>query len=141
VPKPAATFQDLHVWRKAHTLVLHIYETTATFPKHEMFGLTSQMRRAGISVPSNIAEGFRRRSRWDKARFLNIAASSLDELQYQLILARDLRYCDSQPLLDDAAEVSRMLSAYERTILASARMSNLRTVFLTSIFYLLYSVS
>ena len=138
--KPASTFEDLHVWRKSHSLVLRVYEATAGFPKHEMFGLTSQMRRAAMSVPSNIAEGFRRRSRWDKARFLNIAAASLDELPYQLLLAHDRHYCDSQKLRDEAAEVARMLSAYERTILASARMMSLRTFSLTSIFYLLYSV-
>ena len=90
------------------------------------------MRRAAVSVPSNIVEGVRRRSRWDKARFLNIAAGSLDELQYQMLLAHDLGYCDSTGLREDAVEVARMLSAYERTILASARMSKLRTVFLTS---------
>jgi four helix bundle protein len=120
--------------------VLRVYEATARFPKHELFGLSAQMRRAATSVPSNIAEGFRRRSRWDKARVLNIAAASLDELLYQLILSRDLGYCETRQLQDDALEVARMLSAYERAIRASARLANLRTFFLTSIFYLLYSV-
>ena len=138
---PAATFQDLHVWRKAHQLVLAVYEATTQFPKHEMFGLTSQMRRAATSVPSNIAEGFKRRSRWDKARLLNIAEASLDELQYQLILSRDLGYCETIQLEANAAEVARMLSAYERAVRASARASTVRTFFLTSIFYLLYSVA
>ena len=138
---PAATFQDLHVWQKAHQLVLAIYEATAQFPKHEMFGLTSQMRRAATSVPSNIAEGFKRRSRWDKARLLNIAEASLDELQYQLILSRDLGYCETTQLEANAAEVARMLSAYERAIRASARAMTARTFFLTSVFYLLYSVA
>lgn len=136
---PAATFEDLLVWQKSHLLVLRVYELTACFPKHELFGLTAQMRRAAMSVPSNIAEGFRRRSRWDKARFLNIAAASLDELQYQLLLAADLKYCEQQTLRETALEVARMLSAYERTIVASARMARLRSIFLTSIFYLLYS--
>jgi four helix bundle protein len=139
VSKPAATFHDLHVWQKSHALVLHVYEATAGFPKQELFGLTQQMRRAGVSVPSNIAEGFRRRSRWEKARFLNVAAASLDEMQYQLLLAHDLNYCDTRTLLDEAADVARMLSAYERTILASARMSTLRATFIASISYLLYS--
>jgi len=118
---PAATFQDLHVWQRSHALVIRTYAITSSFPRHELFGLSSQMRRAAVSVPANIAEGFRRRSRWDKARFLNIAAASLDELQYQLILARDLGYCEPEQLLADALEVARMLSAYERAILASAR--------------------
>ena len=138
---PAATFQDLHVWQKSHQLVLAIYDATTRFPKHELFGLTSQMRRAATSVASNIAEGFKRRSRWDKARFLNIAEASLDELQYQLILSRDLGYCETARYEETAAEVARMLSAYERAVRASARASTLRTFFLTSIFYLLYSVA
>ena len=123
--KPATTFHDLHVWRKSHALALRIYQATAAFPKHEIFGLTQQMRRAAVSVPSNIAEGFRRRSRWEKARFLNVAAASLEELQYQLLLAHDLHYCDSAAMREEALEVARMLSAYERTILASARTANL----------------
>jgi four helix bundle protein len=140
--KPAATFHDLLVWQKSHAIVLDIYAITAIFPKQEMFGLASQMRRAAVSVPSNIAEGFRRRSRLDKARFLNVAAASLDELQYQLLLAHDLGYCDSRRIQAAAVEVARMLSSYEGTILLSARMSNLRNVafFLTSVSYLLYSV-
>ena len=136
---PATTFEDLHVWQKAHTLVLRIYEMTAGFPRSEVFGLASQMRRSATSVPGNIAEAFGRRSPWDKARVLNIAASSLRELQYQCLLALDLHYTDDTALRESAEEVSRMLSAYERTILASARSSRRRTVILTSVFCLLYS--
>ena len=139
--EPAATFQDLQVWQKSHQLVLGIYEVTARFPRHELFGLSSQMRRAATSVASNIAEGFKRRSRWDKARLLNIGQASLDELQYQLILARDLGYCDATNLREAALEVARMLTAYERAVRLSARAAaGARTFFLTSIFYLLYSV-
>ena len=137
--QPAATFLNLLVWQKSHRLVLAVYDATARFPKRELFGLTSQMRRAATSVPSNIAEGFKRRSRWDKARVLNIAEASLDELQYQLILSRDLGYCETKQLEEDAAEVARMLSAYERAVRASARAATVRTIFLTSIFCLLYS--
>ena len=138
---PAATFQDLHVWQKSHQLTLAVYARTSAYPRYELFGLTSQMRRAATSVSSNIAEAFKRRSRWDKARMLNIAEASLDELQYQLILSTDLGYLDTTQLRQDALEVALMLSAYERAIRASARLAGLKTAFLTSIFYLLYSVS
>lgn len=113
---PAATFHDLRVWQKSHALTLAIYRASAAFPRHEIFGLTQQLRRAAVSVPSNIAEGFRRRSRADKSRFLNIAAASLDELQYQLLLAHDLGYCDTQRMRQDALDVARMLSAYDRAV-------------------------
>ena len=135
---PATSFTDLLVWQKAHALVLAIYALTNGLPKHELFGLTSQMRRAAFSVPANIAESFRRRGR-DKVRFLNIAASSLGELQYYLILAGDLGYAEKGILKDSADEVSRMLSAYERTILLSVRTQTLRTVFLITVFCVLSS--
>jgi four helix bundle protein len=89
---PARNFQDLLVWQKAHALVLGIYRATAGFPKYETFGLSSQMQRAAVSVPANIAEGFKRRGRADKARFMNIAQASLEECRYFLILAQDLGY-------------------------------------------------
>jgi four helix bundle protein len=92
VQAPAKTFRDLLVWQKAHALVLGIYRTTASFPKHETFGLCSQMQRAAVSVPANIAEGFKRRGRADNARFLNIAQASLEECRYFLILAQDIGY-------------------------------------------------
>ena len=117
----AATFEDLLVWRKSHALVLRVYAMTSTFPRHELFGLTSQMRRAAVSVPANIAEGFKRRGRMDKVRFLGIAAGSLAELRYYLRLAADLGYSAQDSQASEIDEVSRMLSAYERTILASAR--------------------
>ena len=135
---PATSFTDLLVWQKAHALVLAIYALTNALPKHELFGLTFQMRRAAFSVPANIAESFRRRGR-DKVRFLNIAASSLGELQYYLILAGDLGYAAKGILKGEADEVSRMLSAYERTILLSVRTQTLRTVFLVSVFCVLSS--
>ena len=90
---PAASFVDLRVWQKTHALTLSVYSLTGTFPKHELFGLTSQMRRAAVSVPANIAEGFKRRGRLDKVRFLNIAAASLAELRYYLILQRIWAIC------------------------------------------------
>lgn len=95
---PARTFEDLVVWQKSHAVTLTVYRTTADFPKHELYGLTAQMRRAAVSVAANIAEGFKRRSRTDKARVMNIAQGSLEELRYYFILARDLEY-GSNPTL------------------------------------------
>jgi four helix bundle protein len=97
------------------------------------------MRRAAVSVPANIAEGFKRRGRRDKARFLGIASGSLAELRYYLRLAADLGYCEQGCQVSEIDDVSRMLSAYERTILASARAAVLRTVFAASVFCVLYS--
>ena len=126
---PARTFRELKVWQKGHSLALSIYALTAGFPKHELFGLTSQMRRAAVSVPANIAEGFARRGRGDKARFLNIAAGSLEEVRYYVILAADLNFvAQPQPLLSQIEELSKMLSSYERTILASARIAKAQLV-------------
>jgi four helix bundle protein len=120
VPRVAArTFQDLVVWRKAHELVLAIYAFTAGFPKEETYGLKLQMRRAAVSIPANIAEGFRRRGKADKARYMNMAEGSLEESRYYLILAKDLGYGDTSNLTTSLEEVSRLLDAYASAILAS----------------------
>jgi four helix bundle protein len=116
---PARTFQDLVVWRKAHELVLAVYSFTASFPKEETYGLALQMRRAAVSVPANIAEGFRRRGKADKARYMNMAEASLEESRYYLILAQDLGYGDTRSLTTSLEEVSRLLNAYTKAILAS----------------------
>jgi four helix bundle protein len=105
------------VWRKAHEFVLAIYSFTASFPRQETYGLTAQMRRAAVSTPANIAEGFRRRGRADKARFMNIAEGSLEESRYYLVLAHDLGYGDTAKLETALDEVSRMLGAYAGAIL------------------------
>ena len=76
---PARTFEDLIVWQKAYQFVLALYRTTDSFPKREIYGMTSQMRRAAISVPANIAEGFKKRGKLDKARFMNMAQGSIEE--------------------------------------------------------------
>ena len=105
-------FTDLKVWQRSHALVLTIYRATARFPPDERFGITSQLRRAAVSVPSNIAEGSKRQGRRDYARFLNIAEGSLGETQYLLMLARDLGHLPQDvaaPLLDEADEIARML--------------------------------
>jgi len=117
---PAKSFEDLLVWRKAHEFVLKVYRLTALFPKQEMFGLSSQMRRAATSIAANIAEGFRKRGKPDKARFFNTAEGSLEESHYYLILTRDLGYAETGPLVDALNEVSRLLSSYSRAVLASS---------------------
>ena len=117
--QPARTFQDLIVWGKAHQFVLCIYKFTTAFPKQETYGLCSQMRRAAVSVPGNIAEGFRRHGRADKIRFKNIAEGSLEECRYYLILAQDLGYGSTEDLTALLAEVSRLLYSYSKAIQAA----------------------
>ncbi|MCG3159519.1 MAG: hypothetical protein JMDDDDMK_00508 [Acidobacteria bacterium] len=114
----ATNFQELDVWKKAHAWVLEIYKLTETFPKHETFGLTSQLRRAAVSVPANIAEGFKRKGVADKARFYNIAQASLEERRYYLILSKDLRYAETGKLSSNLDEISRMLDSYLRVMLS-----------------------
>jgi four helix bundle protein len=118
---PSVRFEDVEVWKKAHRFVLNVYRATEGFPKCEVFGLTSQLRRAAVSVPANIAEGFRRRTPPDKSRFYNIAQGSLEECRYYLILAQDLGYVDTTALLSDLDEVGRMLDRYMQAMLQSAR--------------------
>ncbi len=118
--RPAArTFRDLVVWRKAHEFVLAVYQFTGSFPQRETFGLAHQMRRAAISVPANIAEGFGKRSKPEKARFLNMAEGSLEESRYYLVLAQDLGYGNTEEQMRLLEQVSRLLNAYARSILAS----------------------
>jgi len=107
----AKSFQDLIVRQKSHQLVLDIYKLSANFPKEEMYGLTSQLLRSVISVPANIAEGFKRKSRTEKARFYNIAEASLEETRYFLILANDLNYGSSDSIQDRIDEICKMLNS------------------------------
>src|SRR5579863_8867359 len=111
---PAKRFEDLVVWRKPHEFVLAVYALTAGFPRHEMYGLTRQMRRAAVPIAANIAEGFRKRGKADKARFMNTAEGSVEESHYYLILAQDLGYGDSRSLMSLLEEVSRILNAYRK---------------------------
>lgn len=92
--EPAKSFKDLVVWQKAYRLVLEIYRTTKAFPKDELYGLTQQMRRAAISIPSNIAEGYGRKHKAEYRQFLSIAYGSLLELETQFLLSHDLRYTE-----------------------------------------------
>jgi four helix bundle protein len=117
--EPAKTFRDLIVWQKAHQLVLVIYRFTEGFPKSETYGLTSQLRRATVSVPANIAEGFKKTGRADKARFMNMAQGSLEECRYYLILADDLGYGKTDTLYNQLDEVSKLLNSYSSAILSS----------------------
>ena len=116
---PAKHFQDLIVWQKAHEFVLLIYQYSESFPKNELYGLTSQLRRSAVSVPSNIAEGFKKKTKPDKARFLNIAQGSLEECRYYLILAKDLGYGETSKLMEKLEEVSKLLEGYLSSILDS----------------------
>ena len=113
---PAKTFEDLIVWQKAHKWVLAAYGFSENFPQREVYALTSQLRRAAVSIPANIAEGFKKTGVADKKRFMNIGQGSLEECRYYLILARDLGYGDSSRLLPQLEEVSRLLDAYARAI-------------------------
>jgi four helix bundle protein len=113
----ATRFEEVEVWKKAHVWVLAIYRFSALFPKHELFGLTSQLRKAAVSVPANFAEGFKRLGRGDKVRFYNISQASLEECRYYLILSRDLGYGQTDVLMATVDEVARMLASYIQAIL------------------------
>lgn len=116
----AKSFEDLVVWQKAHAFVLSVYRLTKGFPREEAYGLTSQFRRAAVSIAANIAEGFRKRGQADKLRFLNIAQGSSEECRYYLILSKDLDYGadrNADALLDD---VTRLLVAYAKGIVRSS---------------------
>jgi len=112
-------FTELIVWRKAHQFVLHIYGLTKNFPREEMFGLTSQLRRAAVSIPANIVEGYRKRGKMDKVRFFNIAEGSAEECYYYLILINDLGYADTNDLKEHLNEIGKLLNSYSSAILSS----------------------
>lgn len=104
-------FRELDVWQEAHKLVLMVYDATKKFPDDEKFGLVSQMRRAAVSIPANIAEGFKRRGIRDKIRFYNTSEGSLEEVKYFFILSKDLSYLVSNDdLLKQAEIVGRLLN-------------------------------
>lgn len=116
---PARSFRDLIAWQKVHELVLLVYRLTLGFPPDERFGLTSQIRRAAVSVAANIAEGFSKRGKADKAHFFNTAQGSLEEVHYYLILTKDLGYADTAALVEPYRQVARLLGRYTSIILAS----------------------
>ena len=118
------TYRDLIVWQNSMALVTEIYKLSKSFPKDETYGLTSQMRRCAVSIPSNIAEGYGRNSTSDYVRFLRIAAGSLYELQTQIEIAFKLEYLrktDFDGLYESTREIERMLTSLSR------KLNNVRT--------------
>jgi four helix bundle protein len=112
-------FRDLQVWEKAHKLTLGIYKATACFPREEIYGLTSQLRRAAVSIGSNIAEGCGRRGNGEFHRFLQIATGSASEVEYQLLVSRDLGFLQTEQYVQldrDVVEVKKMLAALIRRV-------------------------
>lgn len=112
----AKNFTDLIVWQKAHNLVLEVYSYTSKFPKEEVYALTTQFRRAAVSIAANIAEGFKKKSNKDKIRFYNISQGSTEECRYYLILAKDLKYGWNQKIEELIIEISKILDAYITSI-------------------------
>ncbi|MDR0872282.1 MAG: four helix bundle protein [Prevotellaceae bacterium] len=109
------SFTDLRMWQKAHQFVLATYKISENFPKHELFGLVSQLRRAAVSIPANIAEGYKRKGKNEKLRFFNISQGSLEECRYFLILSKDLNYINTeqyQYLINQLEETSKALNSY-----------------------------
>ena len=94
------TFNDIVAWQRAHKLVLHVYKLTNHFPPSEKYALSSQLRRAVVSIASNIVEGFKRRSVKDSLHFYNVAEASLEEVKYQLLIAKDLKYISEKQYMD-----------------------------------------
>ncbi len=108
-------FQNIVAWQKAHEFVLLVYKETKSFPDYEKFGLCSQFQRAAVSIPANIAEGYKKLNRPDKLRFYNIAQGSLEECRYYIILSHDLGYIDETTfnnLTSSAEETSKLLTSY-----------------------------
>lgn len=112
-------FTELRVWQRSHALALDVYRITATFPEAERFGIISQVRRAAVSIASNIAEGAKRQSRREYVRFLNVAEGSLAETESLLRLARDLEFADHAvvgELVKEAEDISRMLHGFRQAV-------------------------
>ena len=106
------SFRDLFVWQKAHKCVLRIYQLTQSFPSDERFGLTSQIRRAAVSVAANIAEGFKKKGIRDKLNYYNISQGSLEEVRYFVILGHDLGYMKDDNIEKELEEVAKMLESF-----------------------------
>ena len=111
------SFTDLYAWQEGHKLVLQIYRITKEFPRDEMFGLISQMRRAAVSITSNIAEGFSRNTSKDKVQFYSMAHGSLTELQNQLIITRDIKYLNKEEfskIANQTVTVHKLITGLKR---------------------------
>jgi len=113
---PARSFEDVDIWKKSHAFVLETYRLSEAFPRQELFGLTSQLRRAAVSIAANFAEGFGKATRPEKLRFYNMAQGSLEECRYYLILTDDLNYGRTEELRSRLEEISKMLSSYMHQI-------------------------
>ena len=119
-------FRKIQVWERAHQFTLQVYKITSTFPKAELYGLTSQMRRAAVSIPSNIAEGCGRDTQAELARFVHISSGSASELEYQLILAHDLGYIGDEnysQLNSEINDIKRMLNGFEKAVQLNSKKS------------------
>jgi len=113
------SFEELLVWQKAHAFVLDVYRETKNYPKEELYGLTSQFRNSARSVPSNIAEGYKKRGKADKLRFFNYAQGSLEESRYYVILSRDLAYISLDKYnhwIKQIIDISQLLNSYCESI-------------------------
>lgn len=113
------TFRDLNVWQKSHDLVLKVYQMTKDFPSDEKYGLVAQLRRSASSIPTNIVEGFKRKSKKDYAHFINVADTSLEETKYHILLAKDLGYLKSEnfdSLMVSCDEIGRMLHGLHKKL-------------------------
>jgi len=116
IRKPSRTFRDLVVWQKAHKFALMTYKFTATFPREEIYGLSSQFRRAAVSIPANIAEGFKKAGKKDKIHFYNISQGSLEECRYYIILSGDLGYGIGDEMENLLEEISKLLCSYIKLV-------------------------
>ena len=117
--EPAKNFQDLIVWQRSHSFVISVYQLSRHFPNSELYGLTSQLRRAAVSIPANIAEGFKKRTKPDKARYFDIAQGSVEEFRYYLMLAQELNYGATGEQEELLEEVSKLLEKYVNRIRTS----------------------
>ena len=113
------TFRQLLVWQKAHESVLAVYKYTNSFPKTEIYALTSQLKRAAVSIAANIVEGYKKRGKADKARLMNIARGSIEECQYYFVLSNDPGYGKNDQLVILLNEIGKMLESYISKILSS----------------------
>jgi len=112
-------FQKIQAWERGHQMTLDVYRMTRHYPREELFGLASQMRRAAASIPTNIAEGCGRRSEADLARFMDMSRGSTSELTYQMLLSRDLDYLahdEAEKMMNELDEIGRMITSYSRQL-------------------------